>query len=542
MSRETPRIPLASPSLVSLRSRLAWLALPLAVTGCDAVRSSRAQLNFHLSQAQVALGGARQEPLVLRYAARAGYEGGAQAESWTYEIAVGPETFAERRTGMGGSYAFGLEGETPWLETSSRDPVVVDGPWAVEAHTRAAIFALRFAEPSRGDEMELMPPAPGEWDLSFLPEGGRSVDLAMNASTNLPMSYSTVDERDHIASCEQIAWRHVEGRAVPVSMQCSSIVGDAGRFETTLTLEEVTETLPVWARPRALLALPRLDRPSETPIPDPVRPHVAASTLERAETVSLLLDTGAPWTVLTPTAARALGVVATGEPAKYMKPPWLPEGGTWSGVVDRLLLGTAELHGVRVLVTESDSALDGDAGLLGIDVLRHFVVDIDSPHRVLRLHDPARFAPWGSTRLAIHGASVGRIFVEGEVTDVADGLMLLDTGAPVDIVVTAWQMRAKHPRKRGQDIELGVEPESGVSSEYLSHVAGFSVGPFEFPARDVYARDRDRHGNVETTGALALVGMGVMRHFRLAIDVAHAQIYAWPGPTYRAPPSTLAVE
>jgi hypothetical protein len=79
-------------------------------------------------------------------------------------------------------------------------------------------------------------------------------------------------------------------------------------------------------------------------------------------------------------------------------------------------------------------------------------------------------------------------------------------------------------------VQLSVESE--VPPEYRSRIAGLWLGPFEFPAMDVLARDRDKNGNINTSADLALVGMGLMRHFRLAFDVKNAQLHAWPGPTY----------
>jgi len=44
------------------------------------------------------------------------------------------------------------------------------------------------------------------------------------------------------------------------------------------------------------------------------------------------------------------------------------------------MTGAAPLHGVRVLVPRRESTFEGDeAGLLGMDLLSRFVLDVDGP-------------------------------------------------------------------------------------------------------------------------------------------------------------------
>jgi hypothetical protein len=353
----------------------------------------------------------------------------------------------------------------------------------------------------------------------------------MDRRTNLPVSDSTVDDLNRVSVCDGIAWRQVEGRAVIESMRCSSIAGYVGRVETTFVLESTSPEVPEWGLPTVVVELPRLVHPSVTRIDDPMRIHVPVTPPDGGTPRSLLLDSGSPWTIVNAETASALGVIRTGAPLVHAKPPWLPDASYWVGVLDRLRLGDAEIHGATVLVADDPSALGGEQGLIGTDVFRRFVVDVDSPAGVLRLHDPARFRPSrGDTPIPVWGTSIGMVTVHGEVLGVDEGKIVLDTGAPLDIVVTAWQMASAHPRHNGDSVQLGVEGE--VSPEYLSRIDGLWLGPFEFPAMDVFARDRDKHGNINTSGAVALVGMGLMRHLRLAFDLKNAQIHAWPGPSY----------
>ncbi len=508
----------------------------LGMSACTPLRPMRAQLAFHLRQTESALGAgpldAGEAPVHLRYSVAGAGDGG----RWTYEIALAPGSFAERRTRGNDVYTFGLEGDRAWLQTGDRPAVVVDGSWAIEARTRAAFFGMRFLHPAAKDHAELISATPARWEMSFMADGARTNDLVMDARTNLPVSLTSVDDLDRVTACEGLSFERAAGRTVPGSMRCSAIAGHLGRVETAITLESEDPGLPGWSHPAAPLELPQLLYPSVTKIDDPMRIHVPVLRAAGGAPLPLLLDSGSPWTIVTEATARALGVVRTDAPLVHVKPPWLPDASYWVGVVDRLRMGgggSAEIHGASVLVAE-EAALGGEAGLIGTDVFRRFVVDVDSPAGVLRFHDPSRFRlrPFDARRadLPIWGTSIGHVCVHGEVWDVAEGMVVLDTGAPLDIVVTATEMSALHPRGRDDSVGLGVESE--VTPEYASRIDGLSLGPIDFRAMSVFARDRDKHGNINTSGSVALVGMGLMKHFRLAFDVKNAQLHAWPGPTY----------
>jgi hypothetical protein len=514
------------------------------------MRPIRTQLAFHLRQTDEAMGGGADadEPLYLRYAVVAG------ERRWTYEIAMAPGSYAERRTpsspGDSGEsgYAFGVDGDVAWLQIEGHPAVAVDNGWETEARTEQALFGLRFARPEPGDHTELLAVKRDRWEVSFMPHGGRSSDIVVDAATKLPVSLASVDDLDRLTACEGLEWRHTggHGHATIGSMRCSAIADHLGRIETSYTLEAEESGVPAWGNPSSILAIPPLEQPSVTRIEDRLRIRVPVSSWDPDGTSAapprrglhltdspsnpaprLVLDSGSSATVMTANTARVLGVVRTGAPGLYVRPPWIKDSTYWVGVLDRLRVGTAEIHGATVIVADDESIFGGEAGLIGMDVFRRFIVDVDSPARELRLHDPARFrAPPGGTDLPIWGTSIGLVTVQGAIVGLDEGKIILDTGAPLDVVVTSWEFAALHPRGRGDGVQLG--PETEVSPDYKARIRGLWIGPFGFPAMDVYARDRDKYGNINTDGTLALVGMGLLRHFRLAFDVKNAQIHAWP--------------
>jgi hypothetical protein len=538
-------------SLTGWRSFLvaSLVGMTTAVSGCAPTHPMRAQLAFHLRQTDEAMGSGADEPLYLRYAVVAG------GSRWTYEIAMAPGSYAERRTPASGdsrkgAYTFGVDDDRAWLQVADHPTVAVDNGWETEGRTEEAFFGLRFAHPEPDDHTELLSVRRDHWELSFLPHGGRSSDIVVDAATHLPRSLASVDDLDRLTACEDLEWRHTrrghvggsggagstpeEGRAVIGSMRCSAIANRLGRIETAYTLEAEESGVPSWARPSSILPTPALEQPSVTRIDEALRIRVPVSSWDPTDSAShpaprLVLDSGSSATVMTAKTAQALGVIRTGAPGLYVRPPWLKDATYWVGVLDRLRVGTAEIHGATVIVADDESIFGGEPGIIGMDVFRRFIVDVDSPAKVLRIHDPARFrVAAGATDLPIWGTSVGIISVDGAIVGLDEGKIILDTGAPLDVVVTSWEFAALHPRGRGDGMQLGAESADGISPDYKARIQGLWIGPFGFPAMDVYARDRDKYGNINTDGMLALVGMGLMRHFRLAFDVKNAQIHAWP--------------
>lgn len=169
-------------------------------------------------------------------------------------------------------------------------------------------------------------------------------------------------------------------------------------------------------------------------------------------------------------------------------------------------------------------------GLAGLDLLRRFVTEVDGPAQVVRLHPKDRFVPaTGAVRIAVPRT---RRWVEarGAVVGLAEGSFQVDTGAAVDAVVTSFELVSRHPRRRGAAAGLG-QRDDPRSPDYWTEVPGIVFGPFRFPATPIVGRDRDRD---RVGGSLGLVGMGLLRHLRVAFDLDRASLWAVPGPSYRA--------
>jgi hypothetical protein len=510
--------------------RLRWLALAAPLLAACA--PPRMSTEARIARVDAALGGTSGSvSKYLRYASAS------DAGAWTREIVVTPGAYAERRTRSDGTtYAFGRDEAGGWLRIGEGAVIDASGSmWEQEARTGAGLFGLRFAQPAGDDEATYMGRNRTAWELAFRPEGGRTLTFAIDRASSKPNAYDVVDDFGRLVSCDDLAFEPGAGGPVLASWRCATndrfgfagqVLEEHGRLEEERAVD--LGSVPRWVRPDARRATPpSLERPVEVHITDARRIEVPARFNDRAP-VPLILDTGAFFTILSRRAADALGVVPTGETRLHVDPPWLQRSHLWVGVVEKLSLAGADLYGERVLVAESQD-FGAAAGLLGRSTLRRFIVDVDSPRRTLRLHKRAGFRPdRGFRPVQLWGSSIPMI--EGEVVGVAEGLLLLDTGMEEDIVVHALEMKIKHPRERGSGVALGGPDDGRESPDYASRIDGLRFGPFSLPKMDALGRDRDQR----MIGAgVAIVGMGVMRYFRLAFDLRNDRLYAWPGNGYR---------
>ncbi len=154
------------------------------------------------------------------------------------------------------------------------------------------------------------------------------------------------------------------------------------------------------------------------------------------QAASLVLDTGSNVTMLSGIAAKRLGV-AWDEGAPL---PITGAGGTadaFAATIPSLALGGDETSDVEVLVAQGlPPMIDG---VLGIDVLTDYEVDLDVPHRRLVLYRarpcPDALPPWPMpfTRLPVDQQQSGHLLTPAEL-DGRPLLGLLDTGAAGTVI------------------------------------------------------------------------------------------------------------
>jgi len=164
-----------------------------------------------------------------------------------------------------------------------------------------------------------------------------------------------------------------------------------------------------------------------------------------------------------------------------------------------------------------------------MDLLARFVVDVDGPASTLRFWPHDQFRDDGFVDLPFTGSSQGRVVVTGAVDEVGEIPLILDTGAPVNAILGGPAMHSAHPHTRHDQDAMLREDDEGL--DYMAEIDGLSIGPFEFPKMPAFGRERNPKLPF-LDGDSGLVGLGVLRHFRVAVDAHAGVVHLAPGPSY----------
>jgi predicted aspartyl protease len=288
-------------------------------------------------------------------------------------------------------------------------------------------------------------------------------------------------------------------------------------------------------RPAAVPPPPELAAGAAEPPPDAVvaelpfldHPEPNRIVLNLAEEgrrpLRVMLDIGASHSVMTPLAARALGVTVR----RIKSSPYRRS----------TLLGRDLLFYVDTSSSDTGSRTGSEYALLGANFLSHYVVEIDGPARVVRFLDPERYAV---PEVAGEGAAVLPIRLRSNVPMVELRLgehalgVFLDTGWPAGLTVMPGAAR-----RLGIDVDalprLGEFGTALGPMEVRLHEAeDLRLGPFAFGRTPVLVAPRGWYNLVGSKNAVA--GMDLLRQFRLRIDYPRRRLWLERGsdarPTY----------
>jgi predicted aspartyl protease len=212
----------------------------------------------------------------------------------------------------------------------------------------------------------------------------------------------------------------------------------------------------------------RIERQAELLLLGGPRPMLVAAAINGSP-VTMIVDTGAQWTAITPETAKRLQL-----------PPDPAHGGLHRGVgsfsnsinaiARSFEIGGVKIEGRSVSVVPLSVGIDVSppfAGLLGADFLYRFDLDIDVAHRMLALYRNGGcrtgVPPWGVATMAIPlvKSATNRLNLAASV-DGHPFRAILDTGASTSLITRPNALRA------------------GVTAEMLEQdpiVAGHALGP-----------------------------------------------------------------
>jgi Aspartyl protease/PDZ domain len=241
-----------------------------------------------------------------------------------------------------------------------------------------------------------------------------------------------------------------------------------------------------------------------------------------------IFDTGGH-DLLTPDAAKAISVKSEGS---------APGTGAGEGVVDTgfardvtFKVGDMTMKDPAIMVLPFEAPqVEGfsEQAMVGFEVFRRFVTEIDYGKQSLTLIDPAKFDPKDA------GTPVPFVFydsipqVDGTFEGIA-GKFDIDTGSRVELTLTrpfveANGLTAKHPKGVAAVDGWGV---GGRSRSYVTRASDLTLGPIRIPGV-VTGFGTDAKGAFADPNYAGNVGSGLLKGFVVTFDYGHQVMYLKP--------------
>lgn len=243
----------------------------------------------------------------------------------------------------------------------------------------------------------------------------------------------------------------------------------------------------------------------------------------------MLLDTGAGATVVAKAFADRIGLdTSSGSQGTALG----IAANTAAVRVERVALSIGRLETempVVVLPLDVAPALGRDLEVvLGRDLFRAYVVELDYATGTVTLHDPQGYRyRGGGVTLPMQQGELDAFYVEGLIEDLGRAWLELDTGSTTTLTLHAPFVE-RHAllagRPRGTGLRGGVGGALDVVTTRLDHL---SLGGAVF--RDVPVdTDSSQAGAFRRTKADGNLGSSLLRRFRVTIDSSRMQLHLEP--------------
>ena len=380
-----------------------------------------------------------------------------------------------------------------------------------------------------------------EGTLVVAPERGEPMTVELDASCR-PRTIAR-RQADRTLTTRVESWTTVDGLALPaVVVQSTGDERYESRFEYQVTLSGAAAPAASFGPPEPRL---RPEMPAGRDVVDvPMElggNHVFVPVSVNGKAPSwFVLDTGAEVSVMDAGHAAELGLTAAGAieargmgeasmDAAVIAAPSLVFGGV------RVPLDSIYTVPLRPLWPRAGRAMHG---ILGYDVLGHFAVELDYAARVVRLHDPDRYAaPPSSTALPVTFES-NMPAVGGEV-ELPGGRRLparitVDSGAGSALTLSSPFLARHGVREAVGPVLSGSTGRgiAGATQQDMGRIVALHLGPYEL-REPVTAFSLDQKGASANPDVDANLGGEVLRRFTVVFDYPRSRMVLTPNAALR---------
>jgi hypothetical protein len=178
-------------------------------------------------------------------------------------------------------------------------------------------------------------------------------------------------------------------------------------------------------------------------------------------------------------------------------------------------------------------------GIIGADFIKQFVVEVDYPARVLRLHDKEKFEYSGSgeiipTRLnsAGHPIIAARISVAGRAP--LDGQFVVDLGSGGSLILNRPFVERESLLPSGKTIRAMGGGAGGRVTGRVGRIAELSIGRFRID-NPLTMFSQDRGGAFASSELQGNIGAQIMSKFKVLLDYSRGRMILEPNANFSGP-------
>lgn len=209
-----------------------------------------------------------------------------------------------------------------------------------------------------------------------------------------------------------------------------------------------------------------------------------------------------------------------------------------------LRIGPLELPAQDVGVMPLNEVLRGFegrsvSGLIGNDVISHYVIEIDYEKNVLRWYDPALFQYSGKGRtvpVSVDQHAFIKASIQPMGADPVEGNFLLDIGVRNGLMLFTPFVQ-KHGLLERTSHPLFATVGCGIGGEvrsYVGRMAKVEIGDYALE-QPIVTMSKDETGLQATDAYDGILGAEFLKRFKLYLDYSHQRIFLEPNGTFDEP-------